>query len=545
MKTFKYIIIAAGLFLMSCEEALDIKPTDFISEQAIWEDAGLIKQDLANIYGSIKTPFTSQGDAYGIPAFSHIDLATDDGNGKVDAHIQMFNTGSITAAYTPYAHEAWPLHYGNIRKANNFIEGMDQVLEDVLEQESREILQSEARFIRAFSYFNLVRMFGNVPLIKRAQQIGDEDIFLSESPAEEIYQYIIDECETISEILPLYPESGHVSKGAALALKSRALLYYASPLTNTSNNAERWTDAAEASKELMDLNIYELYTDYRNLFLTAHEGNSEVIWDRQYQFPELPHTSHVTWGLQFTTDAGTWGGFSPTQDLVDAYEMTNGKIITDNESGYDPQNPYANRDSRLDATLIRNGSQWRGMNVEFWQGGNADVNKEVNCGYGLKKFDEEAPMGTNFYVGAYAQENNWIFFRYAEILLNYAEAQNEAIGPDASVYEAINKVRNRAGQPNLDLGLSQDEMRERIINERRVELVYEAHRFYDVRRWKKGSELFNTPIHEVVITKNADGSFTYAYPEKETRVYKEYFNFLPIPLSETEKNPNLTPTPGY
>lgn len=254
----------------------------------------------------------------------------------------------------------------------------------------------------------------------------------------------------------------------------------------------------------------------------------------------------MTWGMWFTFDAGTWGGFNPSQDIVDAYEMKNGLPISDPSSGYNSQDPYANRDERLSQTIIYNGSTWRDSVVGQYVGGNAYTNLEVNCGYGLKKFDEGVSLTTSYYDGSYAQENNWMYFRYAEVLLIYAEAQNEAVGADESVYNAINKVRNRAGQPDLIGGLSQDQMREKIINERRVELVYEEHRFYDVRRWEKGVELFGAPIHQAVITKNDDGSFTYEYSVKEERTYFSYFDLLPIPIGEIEKNPNLAPNnPGY
>ncbi|MFA9390831.1 MAG: RagB/SusD family nutrient uptake outer membrane protein [Prolixibacteraceae bacterium] len=547
MKNIKIIIIAVAAFLLanSCsEEILDIKPTSFISDAAIWDSQGLIEQNLANIYGSLLCAYNRNGD-FNIPAFSHIDLATDDGNGKVDALVQYFNTGSITASYTPFADEIWANSYGLIRKTNVFITGAETLGSDVISEATLKAYAAEARFLRAFSYFQLVKFFGGVPLIKEAQTVND-DILMARNTSSEIFQFIVEECDLAIADLLENPSSGHASKGAAMALKAKALLYYASPLNNEGNDVKRWENAAAAAKVIIDMNKYSLFTNYRNLFLKDYEGNAEVIFDRQFLFPEMVHTSQATWGMWFTSDAGTWGGFSPTQDIVDAYEMKNGQLISDPTSGYDAQNPYANRDERLSQTIVYNGSMWRGEEVGEYVGGNANTNLQVNCGYGLKKFDEEAPMGTAFYDGSYAQENNWIYFRYAEVLLNYAEAQNEVAGPDQSVYDAINKVRNRAGQPGLPAGLSKDEMRARIWNERRVELVYEEHRFYDVRRWKKGVEIFGAPIHEVVITQNGDGSFSYEYKEKEERTYLPNFDLMPIPIGEIEKNPNLAPNnPGY
>jgi hypothetical protein len=542
----KIYIIAILFVVVSCNDSvLDIKPSSFVSDATIWKEEGLIEQTLANIYGTTLCAFNRKGDLYEIPAFSHIDLATDDGNGKVDAGIQLYNTGGITASNTPYAIEMWRENYKLIRRANNFMEGIANVGTDVIAADVKKVYSAEARFLRAFAYFELVKAFSGVPLIKTAQTANDENILLPRNTSDEVYKFIFADCDIASADLSVSPTIGHASKGAAMALKSRAMLYYASPLNNPGNDVSRWTNAADASKAIMSLNKYSLYSDYRKLFLKAAENNSEVIFDRQFKFPESVHTIQCTWGMWFTFDAGTWGGFSPSQDIVDAYEMTNGLPITNTASGYDPNNPYKNRDSRLAATIVYNGSKWRGQTVGFYVGGNADANKEVNCGYGLKKFDEEVAIGTNFYDGSYAQENNWIYFRYAEVLLNFAEAQNEAAGPSQAIYDAVNLVRNRAGQPNLPIGLSKDELRARIWNERRVELVYEEHRFFDVRRWKKGMDIFNQPIHEAIAIKITDGSFTYTYPVKETRTYKTHFDFLPIPIGEIEKNPKLIQNPVY
>jgi starch-binding outer membrane protein, SusD/RagB family len=239
---------------------------------------------------------------------------------------------------------------------------------------------------------------------------------------------------------------------------------------------------------------------------------------------------------------GAWAGFSPTQNLVDSYEMKNGKPISDPTSGYNPQDPYKDRDARLDQTVTRNGSPWKGVIVQTFKGGNANASGTNPTNYGLKKFlDESLVTSAQTYQG---QDNNWIFLRFGEVLLNYAEAQNEAVGPDASVYDAINQVRARAGQPNLATGLSQKDMREKIKNERRVELVYEEHRFWDVRRWKEGMTYFNAPVYKMEIIKNGN---TTEYTKKlyEQRTFKEYQNVFPIPQFEMDKNKKLQQNQGY
>jgi hypothetical protein len=183
-----------------------------------------------------------------------------------------------------------------------------------------------------------------------------------------------------------------------------------------------------------------------------------------------------------------------------------------------------------------------GLVIETFRGGNTNNSNRLDSsktGYGLLKM-----VDTSKYGAAGGADNDWIFIRYAEVLLNYAEAQNEAVGPDASVFLAINQVRARSGQPELS-GLSQAAMRERIRNERRVELSFEEHRFFDVRRWKQGSVFFNEPVRKVNITRNADGSLNYSYPVWEPRVFKEHQNLLPIPQSEIDRNKLLKQNPDY
>jgi hypothetical protein len=275
-------------------------------------------------------------------------------------------------------------------------------------------------------------------------------------------------------------------------------------------------------------------------------GNKEVIFARKFQNPSINPSDGARnkWYMSVPgVNDGAWGGFCPTQNLVDAYEMKNGKPITDGTSGYNPQSPYTNRDSRLDKSILHQGSVYKaGIIIETFRGGNTNNTNRLDSaktGYGLLKM-----VDTTKYGAAGNADNDWIFIRYAEVLLNYAEAQNEAVGPDASVYTAINQVRTRAGQPNMVAGLSQAEMRDKIRNERRVELSFEEHRFFDVRRWKLGSTYFKEPIRKVQIA-NVAGTLIYSYPKWEDRDFKEFQNLLPIPQSEMDKNGKLTQNTGY
>ena len=354
-----------------------------------------------------------------------------------------------------------------------------------------------------------------------------------------------------------YPEeeAGHATKGAFLALKSRALLYLASPL-NSEDDARKWDDAAVAAQAVMDLHVYELYkmgeTPYRSMEFDKTAANKEVIFERRFSFPEAPHNIHMMWSLD-AEDAGSWNGLYPTQNLVDAYETIDGKLIDDpTNTMYDAQDPYSNRDARFYQSIIYNGSTWETYLMSMVTN-TVDPSKngsckprlgKARCGYGPKKFIEELDPSTNIY-GGYAQSNNWPYFRYAEVLLNYAEAKNESLSvPDESVYNAVNEVRARSNQPNLPTGLSKEEMRKRIKNERRVELLLEEHRFYDLRRWKDAG-ILGEKVWGMNIEGDTDETFFVPTELQNIRTFKQAQYLMPIPMTETNKVPHIVQNPGY
>ena len=248
---------------------------------------------------------------------------------------------------------------------------------------------------------------------------------------------------------------------------------------------------------------------------------------------------------------GAQGQLNPTQNHVDLYEMkTTGKPITDPTSGYNPQQPYANRDSRLAANILYNDAPWQGRRIEMWSGGKdylaGNVTYTATRYYSRKMWPE--PYVRNVAGTALL---NFVFFRYAEILLNYAEAQNEAVGPVVSVYAAINQIRARqsVGMPPLPANLTKDEMRKRIRNERAVELAFEDHRWYDIMRWKAGPEIVAQPMYGMNVVKNANGTFTYnpvLLPANMQKVYLDYMHRYPIPRNEIYKSKGiLTQNPGW
>lgn len=556
MKKYKNVILTILMVMASgCSDMLDVKPTTFISDEALWKDKNLIKQFVANTYGSMLCGFNRCTAGYGqdwsMSWGGNLDAGTDDFASVSDSPIYtQLNKDAITAQSCPFIEEIWNQQYKVIRKCNIIIDRITSVDELVLSTVEKQRLDAEARFLRAFCHFELARTFGKAPLLLKAQELGD-DLKVAPSTFADIIEFVKDECDLYADNLPLTStedEAGHATKGAFLALKSRALLYLASPL-NSEDDAKKWADAAKAAQDVMDLNVYELYksgeTPYRNMQFDKTAANKEVIFERRFTFPEASHNIHMMWSLD-SEDAGSWNGLYPTQNLIDAYETVNGKLIDDPANTmYDSQNPYTDRDARFYQSIIYNGSTWE-THVMSMVTNTVDPSKsglcqpklsKARCGYGPKKFIEELDPSTNLY-GGYAQSNNWPYFRYAEILLNYAEAQNEALSvPDQSVYDAINEVRSRSGQPDLIDGLSKEEMRKRIKNERRIELLLEEHRFYDLRRWKDGSVLAEPIMGMNIYDDNV--TLRYEISKVEERVFTGEHYYLPIPLAEQQKNPLL------
>ena len=556
MKKNRNLLITILVVLTSgCSDMLDIKPTTFISDEAIWEDKNLINQFVANTYGSMLCGFNRCTAGYeqdwSMSWAGNLDAATDDFASVSDGPIYtQLNKDAITAQSCPFVEEIWNQEYKVILKCNIIIERAPGVEERILSATEKKRVEAEARFLRAFCHFELARTFGKAPLIVKAQSLTDE-LQVAPSSFADIVKFVKEECDLYADNLPLSysdDEAGHATKGAFLALKSRALLYLASPL-NSSDDSRKWADAAQAAQDVMDLDIYKLYkltdTPYRSMAFDKTAANKEVIFERRFTFPEAPHNIHMMWSLD-AVDAGSWNGLYPTQNLVDAYETVNGKLTTDTTNTmYNKQDPYTKRDARFYQSIIYNGSTWETHRMSMVTN-TVDPSKngsckpqlgKARCGYGPKKFIEELDPSTNLY-GGYAQSNNWPYIRYAEVLLNYAEAKNEELAaPDPSVYLAINEVRSRSGQPDLPSGLSKIEMRERIKNERRIELLLEEHRFYDLRRWKDGDVLAEPIMGMNIYDDNV--TLRYEVSKVEDRIFNGTHYYLPIPLKEQEKNPLL------
>lgn len=425
----------------------------------------------------------------------------------------------------------------------------------------------EVRFLRAYFYFNLVRQYGDVPYFTRTVTTNDVNS-LTRAPYNDVFDSIQAECDAVIDSLPANytlfkispPETARPTKYAAMALKARAALYQASPLFNTDNDVALWRKAAQANKMVLDSCLVARFKlgKYADLWGTTNWSNSEMIFMRRY-YTSSGRDSHVLEAYNFPIGVdGGGGGNCPSQNLVDAYEMqATGKLWNEAGSGYDPANPYKGRDPRFAMTIVKNGDMnWPKSNsnaIETYYGGlnGEPLTNATPTGYYLKKYlDASINLSAN---STYKDSRHtWITFRLGEFYLNYAEAVFKYLGSaDAtsaefpmSAREAVNKIRERAdvNMPDIPVGLSNADFWAKYENERMVELAFEGHRFFDLRRWKEGDKLAS--ITEMKITKNADGTFTYTR-NIVNRTWKDKMYLFPISQSERQKNTNLVQNTGW
>lgn len=425
----------------------------------------------------------------------------------------------------------------------------------------------EVRFLRAYFYFNLARAYGDVPLITKVLT-EDEANQVTRTPVAEVFDFIVKECDAILEAdqLPVRysdlvgdaangssTDGGRVTKQAVMALKARTLLYWASPLFNKENNSGLWRQAAQANKDVIDFCTANGISlgKYSEIWGTNNWQAGEMIFVRRVGDMNWPETTNFPVGMENGNS-----GNCPTQTLIDAYEMQATGLAWDEPgSGYDQTDPYAGRDPRLAMTIAVNGDKWPDTNpnpLETYQGGRngLPLAGATPTGYYLKKYlDKTIDISTS--TGSGSTRHNWVTYRLGEFYLNYAEAVFNYLGSaDAtdgtftmSAVDAVNVVRSRSdvNMPGFPTGLSNDEFTEKYRRERMVELAFEGHRFWDVRRWKDGAS--QRSIIEMQITKNGD-RYTYNRVPK-SRYWDDKMYLFPIPDSEIRKNPNLTQNPGW
>ncbi len=548
-KFFSYIYISAAISiaftLSSCNGFLDREEDSFIDKTATFDSYNRTKQYLTYAYTLLPD---------GLNRFSReamLASATDDAEFAIEsAEIQQFNNGSWNALNNP--DDVWNRYFSGISKCCTLLENINHINLDIsrLDPDKQveyanslkdiRMWRAEARFLRAYFHFELLKRYGPIPIVTSTLSINGNYENTPRPTMKEVVDFIAKECDIAADTLELTPwrnvndAFGRATKGAALALKSRLLLYAASPLyvdfgdTNEANkptDVALWKSAADAAKAVIDLNQYELASSYADLFKNDFQ-NKEYIFVRRYAANSDFEKSN------FPVSFGGKGGTNPSQNLVDDYEMLDGTPFDWNDPAKAAQ-PFENRDARLGATILMNMAPFKGKKVATYPEG-ADATPNPNAtktGYYLRKFLNE---DVNIQTGGSSSGHVVPLFRLAEIYLNYAEALNECdpTNPDIALY--LNKVRNRASLPNVS-ALSQEQMRAVIQHERRVELAFEEHRSWDVRRWKIASSTLGAPLMGVQIERKPLGGYTYMPVKVEQRVFQPKMYWYPIPQSEVLK----------
>ncbi|QKJ28781.1 RagB/SusD family nutrient uptake outer membrane protein [Mucilaginibacter mali] len=549
---FYAMLLIMGIAQTGCIKNETV-PLDIKTEDLIYDKMDIngyyADQALTNLYTFLPKGFNRVDNSY-------LDAATDDAvNSQLSGNIDILAKGLQSP--TQVVDDAFASNYTGIYRANQFLSKIDVV---PITNSVKTFDKAEARFLRAMFYFELVKRYGGVPLLGDQVLNLNSNLKIARNSYADCVNYIVSECDAISGQLRTEPITttllGHATQGCALALKARTLLYAASPQNNPGNDAAKWTSAANAAKAVIDLNYYALNASFVSAFL--NRADKEVILGFQQAKNQTLETAQAPVG--YTNDLITSRGqTSPTQDLVDAFPTIKGLPIgTDiksgtNTTGFDAANPYANRDPRMGATVFYNGQQWLGRAVETFEGGKdkpGGTLVQTKTGYYLRKFLPDLSAASAYST----QDHNFIIFRYAEILLDYAEAINEAADAASNRSTALAQlvlIRKRAGltagtPANYGItATTQSQMRDAIRLERRLELAFEEHRFWDERRWNTAGTDFNKTRHGITITKTGT---TYNYQTKnvDNMVFIAPKMYLyPFAFSDLQSNTALTQNPGW
>lgn len=542
MTTFKEFVCYAGaIFLLlaavSCnEDFLEITPKAQLSSESIFQDESGGDLFLNDIYGNL--PDADAGSYNYDPMENYGDNSVSGFQWAMSWQLSIarnYGPSNYDPGLYNHSYPAMPFMYNHtyrrIRKCNVFIQQVTEKDNFSAGWKSKRL--AEARFLRAYYYHWMWMAYGGVPLIieplNKATQ-GNE-IFKPRSTSEETYDFIVSELAAAAEDLPNEIGGGRATKGAALALKGWVELY-----------AYQYEEAAATNKRIIDEmgngNPYSLFPDYNAQFLAPNNNNSESIFAYQHALPANASSKSKYFGPTGTYNG--WGQMQPTQNLVDDYAMANGLPITDPLSGYDPSNPYEGREERFYKSVIYHNSTFAGKTFDMKKGGEFALNPgaEINTGYFRRKGIDETISGrSNF------DESNYIYFRYAEVLLNYAEAKIELGQLDTYVTDAIDQVRSRSNLPTLmetyNRALTQSELREIVRKERRLELAFENKRYWDLIRWKTAITVLNQPVFGVEITEGAEGLIYNTEVVVHRKEFREKNYLFPLYQGWIDANPAI------
>ncbi|KKB58510.1 RagB/SusD family nutrient uptake outer membrane protein [Parabacteroides gordonii] len=551
-KIAKLSIFLFSACCISCSDFLDVEPLDSFTGEAVFSDPSLTEAYVNERYMGLRDYFGPES-TVGLKYQASTRFICDESMSNFNwASAWSYNQGEVTPDQVG-SYNVWKEYFTGIKDCNIFFENIE-LLQNQEELVNR--LTGEVTFLRAYLYAELVNRYGGVPIITKTFGIND-DMMVTRDSYEDCISFIVTELDKAASLLPVKQEDknfGRATKGAALALKSRMLLYAASPQWNSSGDTQKWKAAADAAKAVIDLTdnsgslAYELDPSYKDLFLTSK--SKEIIFMRLYS-SEYGH--RFDWENSPNGFTG-WSATCPLQDMVDSYEMEDGSMPTPDL--YKTDEPWKGREPRFYHSILCDGQEFRGREIEFWTTSDPEGVNGVDTEYGpegwntsktrytIRKFMNEAL--TAAWVDKGTQP--FIFSRLGEIYLNYAEAMFH-LGDEATARKYVNLIRERAreGKDVLpDITSSGDELLKKIQHERKIELAFEEHRYYDVRRWKIAEQTENKVERRVHIVKDlATGKKTYSFVDVQERKFLPQHYLMPIPRSEIQKNPLLEQNPYY
>ncbi|KAA2242623.1 RagB/SusD family nutrient uptake outer membrane protein [Chitinophaga agrisoli] len=538
-------ILAASLLFGACKDTLDLKPQNAYSENDVWSDPKLTEVFVNGIYDRAVLAYKDAG--FGWAA------QTDELYGNFNwTNENIYVRGEATPDnQTDGSLNNWNSLYTAVRYCNTFFANIDKVDSSGNGDLIRR-MKGEVYFLRAMSYFELLKRFGGVVLITKVYDVTDNTFDEKRATWQETKDFILADIGQAVQLLPANQandaDKGRATAGAALALKSRLLLYAASPYFNKSNDQQLWRDARDAAKAVIDYNgkMYSLYGNaangtYNKTFLDLF--NPEVIFGRVFSgLVKADRYNTVSRDLSPNGYDG-YSAYNVIQQMVDEFEMADGSAFSWNNPAQ-AQNPYTNREPRFYADVLANNQLFKGRLTQFYEGGDDSPQSPFSpwnaskTRYCVRKMVDE---NTDWKKQEFAT-SQWVVFRLSEIYLNYAEAC-AALGEYGEARSYLDMLRQqKAGLPAVTA--ADAALMDRIRHERRIELCFEGHRYFDIRRWGI-AEVGSEDAKGVIITKQANGSFTYQQTTVEERTWTPGFYFYPIPRTEIQKNPNITQNPDY
>ncbi len=537
-RIYRFIMVLSALtVLSSCEKFLTTYPYDALSPATTWKTDADAEKFVVGCYDD-------WADRY---SYLYWDCTSDFGYSNFDWDaFRCIGNGSMSPSNT-----GWSLYnFATIRKCNTYLENAVNV--QFSSEDVKNNLEAQVRAIRAYRYFLMNFLYGGVPIVKNYQTVAEAKV--ARNSEEEVRKFVYDELDSIlTMIAPTPSQRGRIARDAVQAIKMRAHLYW-----------EDWAGALAAAQELIATGRYSLEPDYARLFTLDGKTSPEIIL--QYMTMEKDGTySYWENGQMYPNADGGWSSMVPTMHLVDNYEMANGKTREDPDSGYDPSRPFDNRDPRLYATVLYPGVEWQGrifntLDEKIDASGNGDPSGSVNPDYpsSADNASKTALSWRKWLDPMY--EDIWensccpILFRYAEVLLTAAEAENELNGPTDRAFQWVNAVRSRVGMPAAGIRDYPDKaaFRTLVRRERGSEFAGEGLRRFDILRWKddNGKILAETLLNETLTcikgtVKNGVATISDQTEVVEERVFKSFNRYLPIPQSDIDNNPNLTQNEGY